>query len=214
MREQRIGVDESGKGDFFGPLVVAAVYVEPSYYPSLIGVRDSKRLKDERCLALDEVVRKVCPFVVVSIAPEKYNQLHESTTNLNDILGWAHARAIEDILSKVDCDYVISDQFADPQVLRSRLMERGQAVTVESRVRAEADLAVAAASVVARAEFIRQLEELGRGVGHTLPKGANQNVIDAGADIVRAQGKSVLRGIAKVHFRTVQDVLRRARSPK
>lgn len=211
MPDQRIGVDESGKGDFFGPLVVAAVYVAPEHYAALDGVKDSKKLKDHACLALDDVIRATCPFTVVPIGPSKYNELYDKVHNLNTLLAWGHARAIENLLEKVDCDYVISDQFADPEGLEKHLMERGRKVTLESRVRAENDLAVAAASVVARAEFIRRLQSLGTKVGAQLPKGANWNVIDAGAGIVKKLGKGALREVAKLHFRTLQDVLKKAR---
>ncbi len=212
MPDQRIGVDESGKGDFFGPLVIAAVYVGPEHLAELEGVKDSKKLKDAACLALDEVIRRVCPYSVVAIGPTKYNDLYQKTQNLNTLLAWGHARAIENILETVACDYVISDQFADPEGLMRHLMEKGRQVHLESRVKAESDLAVAAASVVARAEFIRRLRKLGEAAGVDLPKGANWNVVEAGAAIVKKRGKDVLKEMAKLHFKTLQDVLKKARS--
>lgn len=212
MSEPRIGVDESGKGDFFGPLVIAAVYVSPDLESKLDGVKDSKKLKDARCLELDEIIRANCPFAVVAIGPAKYNELHLKLNNVNTILAWGHARAIENVLEKQHCDRVISDQFADPEGLMKHLMTKGKKVNVESRVRAESDLAVAAASVVARAEFIRRLKSLETKSGVSLPKGANWNVIESGAQLVKRFGKEVLKEVAKVHFRTVQDVLRKSRT--
>jgi ribonuclease HIII len=213
MAERRIGVDESGKGDFFGPLVIAAVYVGPEHYAELEGVKDSKKLKDETCLRLSEVIRKTCPHAIVTIGPAKYNELYDKIANLNTMLAWGHARAIENVLEQVDVDDVISDQFADPEGLKRHLMEKGRKVNLESRTKAESDLAVAAASVVARAEFIRRLKQLGEKAGVQLPKGANRNVVEAGAEIVRRLGKAALREVAKLHFRTLQDVLSTARRP-
>jgi ribonuclease HIII len=196
MPGQRIGVDESGKGDFFGPLVIAAVYVGPEHLAELEGVKDSKKLRDEACLRLGAVVRATCPHAIVTIGPGKYNELYEKINNLNSMLAWGHARAIENVLEQVDADHVISDQFADPAGLRRHLMEKGRQVQLESRTKAESDLAVAAASVVARAEFIRRLRQLGESTGIALPKGANRNVVEVGAEIVRTKGKDALRGLA------------------
>lgn len=212
MSASRIGVDESGKGDFFGPLVVAAVYVRPEDEDKLVGVKDSKKLKDAVCLQLDETIRASCPHAVVPIGPAKYNELYTKVANLNTMLAWGHARAIENVLEQVDCKKVISDQFADPEGLQRHLMEKGKTVDLESRINAESDLAVAAASVVARAEFIRRLRKLGEKTGVALPKGANWNVVEAGARLVKTFGKDVLKEVAKVHFRTVQDVLKKART--
>lgn len=207
MADERIGVDESGKGDFFGPLVIAAVYVGPEHVAELEGVKDSKKLTDKAALQLDPVIRKTCPHAVVAIGPAKYNDLYEKILNLNSLLAWGHAQAIENVLEKVDCDLVISDQFANPAGLIKRLKERGRKVTLESRVRAESDLAVAAASVVARAEFLRRLQRLGEGLGIDLPKGASPQVIAAGRKIVAQQGQAALREVAKLHFKTLQSVL-------
>ena len=211
MPVQRIGVDESGKGDFFGPLVVAAVYVAPEHYKELEGVKDSKKLKDDPCLKLDEVIRRVCPYSVVPISPAKYNDLWDKVTHLNTIIAWGHAKAIENVLGKVDCDHVVSDRFADSDGLERHLLESGRKVQLEGGINAEHDIAVAAASIVARAEFIRRLRVLGDKVGVALPKGANWNAVDAGVELVKRFGKTVLREVAKTHFRTLQQVLKKAR---
>jgi ribonuclease HIII len=206
----KIGVDESGKGDYFGPLVVAACYVGPEHEAELEGVQDSKKLTDSRSLALDGVIRRTCPFAIVAIGPNKYNELYAKIGNLNKLLAWGHARAIENVLEKVDCDHVLSDQFADPRGLQRALMERGRQVRLESRVRAEADLAVAAASVLARAEFLRRLERLGEETGVRLPKGAGPEVLATAERLVRERGQGVLNEVAKTHFKTTGQVLSRA----
>ena len=207
MDEGHIGVDESGKGDFFGPLVIAACYVGPEHLAKLEGVRDSKSLTDKRALALSVAIKNACPHVVISIGPAKYNELYEKIRNLNKLLEWGHARAIEDLLGKVSAKKVISDQFANPAGLKRRLFEKGRQVELVSVVRAEADIAVAAASVLARAEFLRRLESLGRDLGCTLPKGASTPVLDAARSIVRTQGVDALKSVCKVHFKTFGQVV-------
>lgn len=206
MAEERIGVDESGKGDYFGPLVIAAVFVADWHYAELDGVMDSKKLTDKKALALSGVIKKTCPHAVIAIGPTKYNQLYAKIGNLNRLLEWGHARAIENVLEQQDCELVISDQFANPAGLKRALMAKGQQVRLESRVRAEADLAVAAASVLARAEFLRRLERLGDEAGFPIPKGAGPPVIAAGKRLVKELGASRLGDFAKLHFKTTQTV--------
>lgn len=212
MPDQRIGMDESGKGDFFGPLVVAAVFVTPGQFPALEGVKEAKKLKDEACLALDEAIRAICPHAVVPISPPKYNELYAKVRNLNTLLAWGQARALENILGQVACRVVASDRFADFEGLTRHLGEKSLTATLEPKVNAQNDLAVAAASVVARAEYIRRLRLLGEKAGLTFPKGANWNAVETGADVVRKFGKDGLREVAKTHFKTLQQVLKKARS--
>ncbi len=208
---RRVGVDESGKGDYFGPLVVAAVYVGPEHLAELDGVMDSKKLTDARCHALSATIKAVCPYAVIAIGPAKYNELYAKIGNLNKLLAWGHARAIENVLEKVDCDYVISDQFADPAGLKRQLFEKGRQVTLESRVRGESDTAVAAASIVARSEFVGRLTRLGEEHGVSLPKGAGPPVMQAAVAIVRQRGPQALADVAKLHFKTTQEAIARAR---
>ena len=201
-----IGVDESGKGDFFGPLVVAACYVGPEHLAELEGVKDSKKLTDAVALRLSTAIMRACPHSVVAIGPAKYNELYAKFRNLNKLLAWGHARAIENVLEQQPCDLVISDQFADPAGLKRQLFERGRSITLQSMVRAEADVAVAAASVLARAEFLRRLERLGREFGIDLPKGASSQVVEAGKRFVAKYGAADLAKVAKTHFKTAQAV--------
>ena len=202
----RVGVDESGKGDFFGPLVVAACYVGPEHLAELEGVRDSKKLTDPVALRLSTVIQRTCPHSVVAIGPAKYNELYEKFRNLNKLLAWGHARAIENVLEQQPCNLVISDQFADPAGLKRQLFERGRSVVLQSMVRAESDIAVAAASILARAEFLRRLKRLGEEFGIDLPKGASPQVVEAGKRFVARHGVSELSKVAKMHFKTTQSV--------
>ncbi len=206
---QRIGIDESGKGDYFGPLVIAGAYVDEKHEEELraLGVRDSKTLSDPRAQTLAEQIRTCCPYSLVVIGPARYNTLHASLHNLNRLLAWGHARAIENLLSRLDCPHVIADQFGDARYLQNALMSKGRTVRLTQRPRAEADLAVAAASILARAEFLRRLQELSTRHGLALPKGAGPAVITAGTTLVRRHGEEILSQVVKVHFRTTSAVL-------
>ena len=211
--EPRIGVDESGKGDFFGPLVVAGVFVSESAISELteLGVKDSKAISsDKRIFEIAKGIRgtKGCLWSVVPIGNEAYNRLHTSMRNVNSILGWGHARVIENLLGKVpDCKKAISDQFGNKQIIEKALMERGKKIELVQRHKAESDIAVAAASIIARDEFVRRLALLGKELGIKLPKGASDAVIAAGKEVVAKHGREVLATVAKMHFRTSQRVL-------
>lgn len=205
-----IGVDESGKGDFFGPLVIAACYVGDEHLAELEGVKDSKKLTDLNALKLAIRIKRTCPHAVIAIGPSKYNDLYRSFNNLNKLLAWGHARAIENVLEQQSADLAISDQFANPADLKRRLFEKGRTITLESRVRAEEDIAVAAASILARAEFLNRLKKLGEDFGMTLPKGASPQVVSAGGSFVKKFGIEKLGEVAKLHFKTYHNVLEAA----
>jgi ribonuclease HIII len=206
MAEGHIGVDESGKGDYFGPLVIAACYVGSEHLAELDGVKDSKKLTDKQSLAIAARIRATCPHSIISIGPAKYNELYGKFRNLNKLLAWGHARAIENVLEVQPSELVISDQFADPAGLKKQLFEKGQQIRLESRVRAESDIAVAAASILARAEFLRRLAALGEQFGMELPKGAGSPVLVAGKKFVTTIGVEKLGEVAKLHFKTTQQV--------
>jgi ribonuclease HIII len=208
MEEGRIGVDESGKGDYFGPLVIAACFVGPEHLAELEGVKDSKKLTDPVALRLAGQIKRVCPHSVVSIGPSKYNELYGKFKNLNTLLAWGHARAVENVLEIHPAELIISDQFAaGGHAVKKALFERGRSVQFRSVVRAEEDLAVAAASVLARAEFLYRLKRLGEEFGIDLPKGASPPVLSAGKRFVAKHGANALGQVAKLHFKTTQAVL-------
>jgi len=156
MFQPHFGVDESGKGDFFGPLVISGVYVDAGIARKFLdaGVQDSKRIgSDARIRALAESIRKDSLGLVdtVLIGPERYNDLYEKFGNLNKLLGWGHARVIENLLErKPDCPRSLSDQFADARVIQQSLLQHGRKINIEQRTKAESDVAVAAASILAK----------------------------------------------------------------
>jgi ribonuclease HIII len=212
MFEPHFGVDESGKGDFFGPLVISGVYVDRGIARKLLdaGVVDSKRIgSDSRIRALADTIRKTSLGMVetVLIGPAKYNELYEKFENLNRLLGWGHARVIENLLAKKPaCPRSLSDQFADARVISASLLKQGRNITVEQRPRAESDIAVAAASVVAREAFINWLERKGRELGIRLDRGVSPGVKEAARKLVETTGPATLRDVAKIHFRTAHEI--------
>lgn len=205
----RIGIDESGKGDYFGPLVIAAVFVTPTSESdlTLMQVRDSKKISDGRILEMAPDIRLLCPHSVVAIGPQRYNELYAKIKNLNRLLAWGHARALENLLQQVDCDLVIADQFGDERLILNALQEKGKQIRLVQRTKAEADLAVAAASILARAEFLLRLKKLSQELNTTLPKGASPAVELAGRMVVKKYGRERLGAVAKLHFKTTKSVL-------
>lgn len=206
----RIGLDESGKGDYFGPLVIGAVFVDGQTEERLInlGVRDSKLLYNNRIIALAEQIKALCPHFVVPIEPKRYNELYAKVKNLNRLLAWGHAWTLESLLEKVSCDLAIVDKFGDESYVRAVLKEKGRQITILQQTHAEADIAVAAASILARAKFVQQMEQLSKKVGKTLPKGASDpSIVAIGRELVAEHGKDILVEIAKLHFKTTEAIL-------
>jgi ribonuclease HIII len=205
---ERIGIDESGKGDYFGPLVIAAVLVTPASEPELrlLQARDSKQISDGRIQEMAPLIRRLCKHSIVAIGPQRYNELYARIRNLNRLLAWGHARALENILEGTDCRLAISDQFGDERFIINALLEKGKTVRLIQRPKAETDLAVAAASILARAEFLTRLKRLSSEVGIALPKGASQAVEAAARAVVGKHGRERLAMIAKLHFKTTQAV--------
>lgn len=202
-----IGTDEAGKGDYFGPLVVAGVFVNHETVPKLqqLHIRDSKRVSDKKVKELAKHIRALCPHNVVAIGPEKYNSLYDRMKNLNRILAWGHARAIENLLQSVSCSKVLSDQFGDETYILNALMEKGKEIKLEQKTRAEVDIAVAAASLLARAEFLNRLTRLSKQWDIDFPKGATK-VVETGKKFVKKHKLQSLSKVAKVHFKTTRAV--------
>ena len=213
MFQPHIGVDESGKGDFFGPLVIAGVFVDGAGARRLrdIGAVDSKRISsDERIFKIAADIRGIpaLAWEVISINPGRYNELYTKFGNLNRLLAWGHARVIENLLERVPgCQRAISDQFANPAVLQRAMQTRGREIELVQRTKAESDPAVAAASILAREAFVSWLKSQGRIFGVELPKGVSPSVKKAAADLLQQHGNNVLPTLCKMHFRTSSEVL-------
>jgi ribonuclease HIII len=214
MFQPHLGIDESGKGDFFGPLVIAGVYVDGDLPHQLLdlGVKDSKLItSDQKALDLADAIRDLvtldrCNVVVIS--PEKYNDLYVKFRNLNRLLAWGHATVIENLLTRwPKCPRALSDKFAHETLIQRALKERGKQIVLEQRTKAESDIAVAAASILARAGFLQRLKFLGEKIGLNLPKGASAQVKAAAKEIVKKSGAEALKSVCKFHFKTYQDVV-------
>ena len=212
-----IGTDESGKGDYFGPMVIAGIWLDEPAKAKLeaMGVRDSKLLPDKRCQELAGEIRTACngKFIEVEISPERYNELYDrfrkERKNLNHLLAWGHARAIESLLEKNPCSDAVADQFGDERFILSKLMEKGKKLQLIQTPRAERYIAVAAASILARDRFLSRMEKLSQEYGILLPKGASHTVIQPALDIIRKSGIDELKKIAKLHHKTTQKILKK-----
>ena len=203
-----IGVDESGKGDFFGPLVIAGVLVDEESTKILIkaGVKDCKKVEDKNISKLAAIIKNNCVFSIVTINPSKYNEIYTKFNNLNKLLAWGHARTIENILEKKDCTYAISDKFGDEKLIKNALMEKGKNIELEQKHRAESDIAVAAASILARAHFIAGINDLSKKYNIEIPKGASSKVIEVAKTIAKNFSKEELKNVAKIHFKTYTEI--------
>ena len=209
----RLGVDESGKGDFFGPLCIAGVYVNEKVIQRWkdSGIRDSKNISsDKRMHELAELIQKTegCVTSVVTIGNEAYNRLYAKMRSVNRVLAWGHARAIENLMGQKHRMTpppvrAISDQFAsDKGVVAGALMSLGREIELVQRHKAEEDVAVAAASILARDQFVSRLRALGKEFEMPFPKGASSLVDDAAKGFVARFGAEKLNLVSKVHFRT------------
>jgi ribonuclease HIII len=207
------GIDESGKGDYFGPLVIAGVYTDANITRHLMeaGIMDSKRITSAaRIRKLAETIRSIpgCTHDVVSIGPESYNRMHASFGNLNRLLAWGHARVIENLAAaRPACPRTLSDQFARPEILQRALKAKGLTITLEQRTKGESDTAVAAASILARERFIDWMDKTSAACGVNLPLGASDAVIQAARELIARHGPESLGKAAKLHFRTTSIVL-------
>ncbi len=204
-----IGMDEAGKGDYFGPLCIAALYADSEGIQKLIewGVRDSKRFEDETILKLAKKIRQSFMYTVIRLFPAKYNELYAKFRNLNRLLGWAHAAALSDVSQKSGCKKAILDQFADQSVVNNQMQIKKIEIDLEQRVRGEEDIVVAGASILARAAFLDGMQELSEAHGAKLPKGASSIVKKTALTLVAKHGADILPKIAKIHFKTTKEIL-------
>lgn len=208
--EERIGVDEAGKGDYFGPLCIAAVYANSKQeVENLIklGAIDSKRMKDTKIASLAAKIKKDFKFVEITIFPKRYNELYTSFKNLNSLLAWAHASCIEELAKKTGCKKAIIDQFAGEHVVLNALKKKNLSIDLIQRHRGEEDVIVAAASILARANFIQSMKTLGDRFNTILPLGASALVKEKAQSFIYLHGKSELKHVAKLHFKTTGELI-------
>ena len=209
------GSDESGKGDYFGPLVVCCAYTDEALSEKMqqMGVKDCKQMSDKSVLTTGAKLRALLGptgYAVVKLGPAAYNRLYSKIKNINRMLAWAHGTAIEELLEKRHaCPRVVVDQFAPTEstILRA-LKTRGKSIKVEQRHKAESDIAVAAASVIAREIFLRETAAMAASPEESVPLGSSDPRVAAFAEAgVRKDGPNWLMNHCKAHFRTTDKVL-------
>ncbi len=204
-----IGADEAGKGDYFGPLVAAAVFVDSQAAVDLArwGVKDSKTMSDNRIQELAQKIRERCAYSLKPLMPADYNQEYAKEKNLNRLLADLHAQAIQELIQNTECYDVIIDQFAAEDVMIRALDSAKQNIQLIQRTQGESDIAVAAASIVARAEFIRAMEDFRERSDMEIPFGSSApEVVAVGKEIYRRWGESGLQRIAKINFKTTKKI--------
>lgn len=205
-----IGTDESGKGDYFGPLVIAGVYVTPATgkYLQTLGIRDSKELSDLQIVQFASAIKKRNEIVndVVLISPEKYNQLYEKMNNLNRMMGWAHARVIENLLNKCDASEAISDKFGNEKLIIDSLQHKGRLINLKQVTKGERFTAVAAASILARESVIKWFNSQSKKYKIKIPKGSSSEVEQIAKKFLGNYGKEIMNKLVKIHFKTSSKV--------
>lgn len=205
----RIGIDEAGKGDFFGPLCIAGVFAGGKEIAELkaIGVKDSKNISDKQIHVIAKQIKDNFAHHIVKINPSKYNEIYPQFNNLNKLLAWGHATTIEHLVAKTGCNEVIIDQFANEWVVISALKRKKLLINLTQRHRGEEDPVVAAASILARHTFLDGLEKLSLEFQMDLPKGASSKTIQAGREFMKKYGSDNLSKVGKMHFKTLDAIL-------
>ena len=211
--EAHAGLDESGKGDFFGPVIAATVIADRPAIEAWIqaGVKDSKKIAEPQILRLDAIIRATKGVAVRTCfcGMPKYNELMgRPGANLNRLLAWQHATALEQALGERRVPWGLLDQFSEQPLVQRELTRKGvKDFELRMRTKAEEDPVVAAASVVARAEFVRQMRALSDRLGEPLQKGAGSGVKTQATAIIARLGARALGDFAKLHFRTAYEVV-------
>ena len=203
-----IGTDEAGKGDYFGPLCVAAVYTDKEQYIQLQqeGIKDSKKLNDSNIAALAKKIIKICPYYSVIVVPNNvFNDHYINVKNINAILGAAHAQAIKNILSQIDCRRVLTDKFGSVHWIEDQLI--GYDIDLAQETKAEQNIAVAAASILARWTFVEKIKKMSEEYQFKFPLGASAAVDIQGQEFIASHSKEELYEVAKISFKNTERIL-------
>lgn len=208
--DEYLGTDESGKGDFFGPLVVAGVYLNKQNAKKILelGVKDSKLLNDNVIMVLETKLKKILGenCNIVTIYPEKYNDLYSSFNNLNKLLAWAHSKVIQNIATNLNCKNVVSDKFGDEKLIKDELMKKNIDLNLVQVTKGERYLAVAAASVLARAKVIEWFDKKTKSLGIKIPKGGSNLATEAAISVANQYGNENLKKLIKFHFKNSKNI--------
>ena len=210
-----LGVDEVGKGDYFGPLVVVSCFVNEDFYKKtkLLGFGDSKKFSDIKIRNFFDNVKDYPYYYSSVVVPSDYNELSKEYGNVSILLAKQHSivieKALKDLKAKnIDCSYIVVDQFsAAKSRVVNELGELGKAVELRQFHKGESDIAVAAASIFARGIFLQEWDKMNEKYDFVFPKGAS-NVIDSAKIFVSQYGMEELRNVSKIGFRTTQELLK------
>ena len=206
-----IGSDEVGTGDYFGPIVVTASYVSKENIPFLeeLGVKDSKKMTDEKILEVVPQIIKVIPYESIILSNKEYNEKYSTDNNMNKIKAIMHNRALSVMKNKVNnYDYIVVDQFAKPFVYFNYLKNSSNVVkNITFMTKAEDKcLSVACASIISRYIFLKEFDKLSKALGVNLLKGASNSVDDLGIELVKKYGIEKLEEIAKLNFKNTDKI--------
>ncbi len=213
VTHSHMGTDEAGSGDFFGPMTAAAAYVEESKIPLLkeLGVRDSKSMSDESVLHVaDQIIAAKIPYSLLVLHNPKYNELQKKGWTQGKMKVMLHFHAIQNVLKKInieELDGIVVDQFAERRVFQRHLTSEKKKLPEKMYFLTKAEsysIAVAAASILSRAKFLKEMDRLSKDIGFKLPKGASKLVDEQAAKIIAAKGKTVLYDYVKIHFANLQ----------
>ena len=203
-----IGVDESGKGDYFGPLVIAGVYADEVMKNELqmMGVMDSKKIQDTKISELAKRIQAICPYKILLLNNKTYNKLYADIQNLNYLLAWGHSEVIKELWEKTNAACALSDQFGPEHLIIDQLKNKKVTLTFEQRPRGEENVVVAAASILARAYFVEHIKNMEAHWQQVFPKGASYATVMAAKTFVKVHGREQIDQVAKVHFKTTQSL--------
>ena len=204
-----IGSDEVGTGDYFGPIVVCATYVTKDDIPFLeeLGVKDSKKLTDDKILEIVPKIIKKIPYECIILNNKDYNENYNTDMNMNKVKAILHNKVLSKMITKYQADYVVVDQFANPYVYYNYLKETNYVKNITFITKAEDKcLSVACASLISRFVFLKEFDKLGEKLGVFLIKGASDKVDELGLRIVNKYGVDKLKEIAKLNFKNTEKI--------
>lgn len=212
--ENYIGTYDSGKGDYFGPLVVCAVYVNKELIEELkkLGTRDLRLIKDDTLQQTAENMKKALGeknYFIFKLSPEEYNTKHVEYKNIHNLLGLGHSTAIRELVNKVECEDIFTEKFGKNNIIQEFLKSIEKPVRVKQVIRSERFTGVAAASIIAKAEAAKWFEEINTKYNSELTKGASMNVAQHALPLIEEHTHEVINEIAKVHFKTTRKLEKR-----
>lgn len=203
--EEYIGIDESGKGDAYGPLVISAVGVNSQTQKELknIGVKDSKLFSDDAIKKISPEILQIVDdnFFTKTILPEEYNNIYSLYKNLNKLLAWGHAATLKELLKKFDVNTAISDKFSNKPYLDDEIKKQNIEINLHQYINAERYVAVAAASILARNEVIKWFDNISEKTGILFLKGGLNGVEKTKNEFIEKYGSIRLHKVAKLNFK-------------